>query len=74
MNIDFSLEQDLKGLTVTGAEPISYPLTDGILIYLTDPTGKKYILEVGADPDAEPEENPFYWTFGEAVEDQEGTP
>lgn len=71
---DFTLEQDIKGLTVTGAEPISYPLTDGIMIHLTDSAGKRYILEVGDNPDAEPEENPFYWTFGEAPEGQEAEP
>lgn len=73
LNEPFPMDQDIKGLTITRAEPVNWPLTDGVIIYLTDGNGKQYALEIGADPVLSPEgdENPFYWSFGEAPEDQE---
>ena len=44
------LDKLLTGCTVTGAEPIDYPATDGVVIYLRDSTGKALALEVESDP------------------------
>ncbi|MBQ9662146.1 MAG: hypothetical protein IJV40_03205 [Oscillospiraceae bacterium] len=40
----------LQGFTITDAEPINYPLTDGVLLSLFSPeTGDSYVLEIGFD-------------------------
>ena len=56
------LDKLIEGMTVIGSEPIDYPLTDGIDIYLRGKDGFIYALEIGYDDfarDAETE-NPFY--------------
>ena len=53
----------LSGAAVTGAEPVAYPETDGLIIYLRDRSGALYALDVGADyldPGREDGDNPFY--------------
>ena len=60
------LELIVNGSTVTGAEPIDAPLTDGLIIYLTDRSGRQLVLDIGADPMTDPEENPFYIRIAEA--------
>ena len=55
-----ALAQIVEGGTVTGLEPIDYPLTDGLVFYLTGRNGRQLALEIGADPAANPEDNPFY--------------
>ena len=65
------INRDLTGMQITGAELINAPLTDGIILYMSNGDGKKYALEIGADPDAEADENPFYMAWGEATENQE---
>ena len=56
------LDKLIEGMTVIGSEPIDYPLTDGIDIYLRGKDGAIYALEIGYDDfakDAETE-NLFY--------------
>ena len=56
------LDTIIEGMTVIGSEPIDYPLTDGIDLYLKDKNGDIYALEIGYDDfarDAETE-NLFY--------------
>lgn len=49
-NIDGrELEALISGRRVRGVEPIDYPLTDGIIIYLQDNSGGLLALEVGTD-------------------------
>lgn len=57
-----SLDSLLQGLQIVGAEPIDYPLTDGVVIYAKDTrTDKLIIIDIGADPfPPEESENPFY--------------
>ena len=57
-----SLDSLLQGLQIIGAEPIDYPLTDGVVIYAKDTrTDKLIIIDIGADPfPPEEPENPFY--------------
>lgn len=57
-----SLDSLLQGLQIMGAEPIDYPLTDGVIIYAKNTrTDKLIIINIGADP-LSPEESgsPFY--------------
>lgn len=61
-----TLARAIEGSTVTGVEPIDYPLTDGLIVYLTDRSGRQLVLEIGADPMTGPEENPFYIKIAEA--------
>ena len=61
-----TLARAIEGSTVTGIEPIDYPLTDGLIVYLTDRNGRQLVLEIGADPMTGPEENPFYIKIAEA--------
>lgn len=46
---------DLDGITrgaqIAGIEPIDYPFTDGLYIYLKQPTGAIIALLIEADPD-----------------------
>lgn len=44
----------LNGLTITGAEPIDYPLTDGMILYLQTPDGQRYALDTGLEIDRGP--------------------
>lgn len=41
-----TLSRVLDDAVILQAEPIDYPLTDGILFYITDYTGKARILEI----------------------------
>lgn len=41
------LDKLIEGMTVIGSEPIDYPLTDGIDIYLRSKDGAIYALEIG---------------------------
>ena len=51
----------ITGLEVVGAETTSYPVTDGLTIYLKDTEGNITALDIGADIYTEdPDENPFY--------------
>ncbi len=59
-----ALVRAIEGGTITGAEPIDYPLTDGLIIYLTDRSGRQLALDIGADPMSEDE--PFYMMIAEA--------
>ena len=61
-----TLARAIEGSTITGIEPIDYPLTDGLIVYLTDRSGRQLALEIGADPMSGPEENPFYIKIAEA--------
>lgn len=47
----------IQGATVIGAEPIDYPLTDGVLLYLRDERGHTLVLDIGTDST---EDNSFY--------------
>lgn len=38
------LDETMRGAVVIGAEPISWPLTDGIYIYLRRPNGEAIAL------------------------------
>lgn len=57
-----SLDSLLQDLQIMGAEPIDYPLTDGVVIYAKDTrTDKLIIIDIGVDlfpPDESA--NPFY--------------
>jgi len=55
------IDDALTGATVIGTEPIDYPQTDGLIIYLRGQSGAAFALEAGADyVFAEDGENPFY--------------
>ena len=41
----------IAGLEVLGAEPVDYPLTDGIVIYLKDKRGGKLALDLSTQED-----------------------
>lgn len=57
----------ITGLEVVGAEPTSYPLTDGLTIYLKDTEGNITALDIEADLYTEdPEEIPFYIAIARA--------
>lgn len=61
----------ITGLEVVGAEPTSYPVTDGLTIYLKDTKGNITALDIGADIYADiytedPDENPFYIAIARA--------
>ena len=67
-----TIAEAIAGSTITGAEPIDYPLTDGLIIYLIGKSGRQLALEIGADPDTDPTEgNPFYINFAEIPQIQE---
>lgn len=67
-----TIAEAIEGSTITGAEPIDYPLTDGLIIYLTGRSGRQLALEIGADPDADPTEgNPFYINLAAIPQTQE---
>lgn len=57
-----SLDSLLQDLQIMGAEPIDYPLTDGVVIYAKDTrTDKLIIIDIGVDPFSPDESaNPFY--------------
>ena len=54
----------IKGLEVTAAEPINYPMTDGIILYMRDKEGHELALDISAEAENE-EENPFYIELAE---------
>lgn len=58
------LERLLKGKTIAGADPIDYPLTDGVLFYLTGDSGALTVLEIGCDP-FYGEDDGFYIRYAE---------
>lgn len=43
----------LSGSMITGAEPIDYPLTDGVILYLKTADGRDAVLIVEQDPAGE---------------------
>lgn len=45
------LDSLIQGLTVVGAEPTDYPLTDAITLYLRAKDGAILALDIGTDPD-----------------------
>ena len=45
-----ALDDLLSGSQITGAEPIDYPLTDGVLLYLKTPDGRDAVLLIEQDP------------------------
>ncbi len=55
-----TVAEAIAGGTITGAEPIDYPLTDGLILYLTGKSGNQLALDIGAVPDGGPDTNPFY--------------
>ncbi len=52
-----TLSRVLAGCSIESAEPISYPITDGLSLYIVDRDGKRRILEISVteglidDPD-----------------------
>jgi len=65
-NIDGAkLDELLSGCKICGSEPIDYPNTDGVLIYIKDKKGDMAVLEIGEDPD---EENSFYMRIAKLPE------
>jgi hypothetical protein len=49
-NIDGQqLDKKVEHMRLVGAEPISYPLTDGVLLYMQDGQGRLHALQIGAD-------------------------
>ena len=62
-----SIDKAIEGLTVIGAEPTDYPLTDALTIYFRDRDGAILALDIGADIfNSEPEGNPFYINMARA--------
>ncbi len=45
------LDAVLKDCRILGAEPINYPVTDGIIIYMESKSGDRLALEIGNDTD-----------------------
>ena len=45
------LDPLLTGCEVLGAEPIGYPLTDGVIIYLQKPSGERFTLTLHHYPE-----------------------
>lgn len=61
-----TLVRKITGGTITGAEPINFPGTDGIIIYLSSADGQRLALDIGAAwLQADPGENPFYLQIAE---------
>jgi len=60
------LDSLIQGLTVVGAEPTDYPLTDAITLYLRDRSGAILALDIGTDPETE---NGFYIRKATAEQD-----
>jgi len=56
----------ITGLEVVGAEPIDYPVTDGLIIYLKDTEGNTTALDIGNAYTEYPDENPFYIAIARA--------
>lgn len=50
----------LTGLKVVGAEPVGYPITDGLILYLQDSEGEVIALSTEVNTDTPDEENPLY--------------
>lgn len=40
----------LNRARITGAEPIDYPVTDGVVLYIQDPQKRKAVLVIEQDP------------------------
>ena len=45
------LDELLSRARITGAEPINYPLTDGIILYIQDPQKRRAALLIEQDPE-----------------------
>lgn len=45
------LDKLLTGCTITGAELIDYPFTDGVIIYMKNEKGRALALQIESDPD-----------------------
>lgn len=45
-----TLDGLLRGSMITGAEPIDYPVTDGVILYLKTADGRDAVLIVEQDP------------------------
>lgn len=43
------LESCIKGFTIIGSEPLGYPLTDGVTIFLQSPSGALFALDIAND-------------------------
>lgn len=56
----------ITGLEVVGAEPVDYPVTDGLIIYLKDTEGNITALDIGNTYTEDPDENPFYIAIARA--------
>lgn len=72
----------LTGCVIVGAEPIDYPITDGILLYLIDQYGEPFAVEIGTNLNLAPslDETEFYTKIAwrpqepaEAAQDGGGT-
>ena len=44
------LQTLMEGKKIIGAEPIDYPLTDGVILYLTGDDKELTAVEIGIDP------------------------
>ncbi len=55
----------LLGMRVDWAEPINWPFTDGVTLYLSGEDGKQLVLELGLDPAGIKSDTPFYLRAGE---------
>ena len=56
-----ALDLFVEGMTIVGSEPIDYPLTDGVILYLRAADGRMIALDIGVDIfSTDPEGNPFY--------------
>ena len=56
----------IRGATVEAVEPIDYPITDGVLLWLKAKDGHAIALEIGADTFNPKEDgNPFYMRIAE---------
>lgn len=59
------LDEIVPGFSLTGAEPIDYPITDGVILYGKDVTGNIIALDIGTDPlSISDDTNPFYIKLG----------
>ena len=43
------LESRINGFTIIGSEPVDYPLTDGLTLFLQSPSGALFALDIATD-------------------------
>lgn len=68
-----NLDKLLEGLTVIGAEPTDYPLTDAVILYLRNREGDILALDIGVDIfNTDPKGNPFYISMARAKPEGRG--